>query len=84
LKKPRLVGVAYSHVVSAYFPAEEAYQAEQEVEERAAQVLEVMYQSGIPGRQYSADEHFLTNLLVWSQPGSALHRGVGAIVRGKV
>ena len=64
LKELRLVAVVYSAVGREFFPTEEAYQAEKEVESRAAQVLEVMERLGIPGRLYSADEYLLTNLLV--------------------
>lgn len=64
LKELRLVAVVYSAVEREFFPTEEAYQAEKEVENRAAQVLQVMEQIGIPGRLYSADEYLLTNLLV--------------------
>jgi D-alanine-D-alanine ligase len=63
LKKLRLVAVAYSHVEREFFPTEEAYHAELEVEGRAAQVLEVMEKLGISGRLYSANEHFLATLL---------------------
>jgi D-alanine-D-alanine ligase len=64
LKKFKLVAVAFSNVEREFFPTEEAYHAEKEVEVRAAQVLEVMEKIGVPGRLYSGDEHFLTNLLV--------------------
>jgi D-alanine-D-alanine ligase len=64
LKKLKLVAVAYSHVEREFFSTEEAYHAEKEVEDRAAQVLQVMEKIGVPGRLYSADEHFLTDLLV--------------------
>lgn len=64
LEKLRLVAVAYSHVEREWFPTEEAYFAEKEVEDRASEVLAVMEKLGVPGRLYPADEHFLTNLLV--------------------
>ena len=63
LKELRLVAVAYSAVEREFFPTEEAYQAEKEVESRAAQVLLVMEKIGVPGRLYSADEYLLTNLV---------------------
>jgi len=63
LKELKLVAVAYSAVEREFFPTEEAYQAEKEVESRAAQVLQVMEKIGIPGRLYSADEYLLTNLV---------------------
>jgi D-alanine-D-alanine ligase len=64
LKKLKLVAVAYSDVERKFFATESAYHAEIEVENRAAEVLQVMEKIGVPGRLYSADEHFLTNLLV--------------------
>lgn len=64
LKRLRLVAVAYSDIERDMFPTEEAYIAEKEVEERAAQVLQVIQQLGVPGNLYAADEHFLTKLLV--------------------
>ncbi len=64
LKELKLVAVAYSAVEREFFPTEEAYQAEKEVESRAAQVLQVMQKIGVPGRLYSGDEYLLTNLLV--------------------
>lgn len=64
LAKLRLVVVAYSHIEREWFPTEDAYIAEKEVEQRAEQVLEVMERLHIPGKLYPADEHFLTNLLV--------------------
>lgn len=64
LKKLRLVVVAYSNLERELFPTDEAYEAEREVEERAAQVLEEIIKLGIPARSYPADRYFLTNLLV--------------------
>jgi D-alanine-D-alanine ligase len=64
LNRLRLVAVAYSHVEREWFPTEEAFVAEQEVEQRAQEVLQVMNKLGIPGRLYPADEYFLTNLMV--------------------
>lgn len=64
LKRFKLVAVAYSDVERKFFATEEMYHAEVEVEERAAEVLEVMEKIGVPGRLYIGDEHFLTNLLV--------------------
>jgi len=46
-----------------FFPTEEAYQAEKEVEGRAAEVLQVLERIGIPARLYSGGEQFLTELL---------------------
>jgi D-alanine-D-alanine ligase len=64
LKRLRLVAVAYSHVEREWFPTEEAFIAEQEVEQRAEEVLQEIEKLGIPGRLYPADEYFLTNLMV--------------------
>lgn len=64
LKRLHLVVVAYSHVERDWFPTEEAFIAEQEVEQRASEVLQVMEKIGIPGRLYSADEYFLANLMI--------------------
>lgn len=64
LKRLRLVAVAYSHVEREWFPSEEAYLAEQEVEQRAQEVSAALDALGIPNRLYPADERFLTNLLV--------------------
>lgn len=64
LKRLTLVVVAYSHVEREFFPTEEAYHAEKEVEERAAQVLEVMEQLGVPGQLNPANEYFLSNLMI--------------------
>ena len=63
LKRLRLVAVAYSGVERGFFPTEEAYQAEKEVESRAAEVLQVMESIGVPGRLYGGGENFLTDLL---------------------
>lgn len=64
LKRLRLVAVAYSHVERAWFPTEEAFIAEQEVEQRAREVLQEIDKLGILARLYPADEYFLTNLMV--------------------
>lgn len=64
LARLKLVAVAYSHVEREWFPTEEAYLAEKEVEDRAQQVMEVMGQLKIPSRGYPADQYFFTNLLV--------------------
>jgi hypothetical protein len=63
LKRLSLVAVAYSGVEREFFPTEEAYQAEKEVECRAAEVLQVMESIGVPGRLYSGNERFVTDLL---------------------
>jgi D-alanine-D-alanine ligase len=64
LKRLKLVAIAYSHVEREWFPTQEAYEAELEVESRAAEVQQVMEKLGVNARLYPADDHFLTNLLV--------------------
>jgi D-alanine-D-alanine ligase len=64
LRKLKLVAIAYSHVEREYFSTDAAYEAELEVKDRAKQVQEVMEKLNIQARLYSADDHFLTNLLV--------------------
>lgn len=64
LKKLKLVIVAYSHVERSMFPTEEAYHAEVEVEDRAAQVVEEIKKLGIEAKGMPGDQYFLTNLLV--------------------
>jgi D-alanine-D-alanine ligase len=62
LKKLKLVAVAYSHVEREWFETEDAYKAEVEVEERAAQVLERLKALGIHAKGYPGDQYFVTNL----------------------
>jgi D-alanine-D-alanine ligase len=64
LKRLKLVAIAFSHVEREWFPTQEAYEAELEVESRAAEVQQVMEKLGVNARLYAADDHFLTNLLV--------------------
>src|SRR5512138_832051 len=64
LKKLKLVAVAYSYVQRELFPTKEAYIAEAEVEDRAAQVLEEIKKLGLEAKGYPADQYFLTNVLV--------------------
>jgi D-alanine-D-alanine ligase len=64
LKKLKSVAVAYSHVEREWFDTEEAYLAEVEVEDRAAEVLAVLEKLGIPAKGYPGDQYFVTNLLV--------------------
>jgi len=64
LKKLRLVVVAYSHVEREWFPTEEAYKAEVEVEERAGEVVEAIKKLGIECKSQPGNQYFLTNLLV--------------------
>lgn len=64
IKRLDLVAVAYSHVEREWFPTEEAFYAEQEVEERALEVSQELERMSVPVRLYPADARFLTNLLV--------------------
>ncbi|MFH0749311.1 MAG: hypothetical protein V1917_00150 [Candidatus Gottesmanbacteria bacterium] len=64
LKKFKLIAVAYSHVEREWFPNEEAYLAEIEVEERAREVIKEIEKLGIKAKGYPGDQYFLTNLLV--------------------
>lgn len=64
LKKFKLVVVAYSHVEREWFPTQDAYDAEVEVEERATEVVEVLTKMGINAKALPGDQYFLTNLLV--------------------
>lgn len=72
LKKISLVVVAYSHVERDFFPTQESYEAEVEVEERAAEVVERIKKMGIPVKSLPGDQYFLTNLLV-DQPDIVLN-----------
>lgn len=72
MKSLRLVAVAYSHVRREWFPTEEAYLAEIEVEERARQVVEALEQLDIKARLYRADRYFMSKLLV-DQPDLVLN-----------
>jgi D-alanine-D-alanine ligase len=64
LKSFKLVAVAYSHVDREWFPTQESFEAEVEVEERATQVVEEIKKLGINAKAYPGDQYFLTNLLV--------------------
>ncbi len=64
LKKLRLIAVAYSHVEREWFPTENAYLAEEEVEERAKDVVDALLRLGFTAKGYPGDQYFLTNLLV--------------------
>jgi D-alanine-D-alanine ligase len=64
LKKFKLVVVAYSHVEREWFPTEEAYEAEVEVEDRAQEVVERIQKLGVNAKASPGDQYFLTNLLV--------------------
>ncbi len=64
LKKFKLVTVAYSHVEREFFPTKDAYNAEIEVEDRAAEVVEKIKSLGVNAKGSPGDQYFLTNLLV--------------------
>jgi D-alanine-D-alanine ligase len=64
LKKIKLVAVAYSFVDRNFFPNEEAYLAEKEVEDRAQEVMEEVKKLGLEVKGYPGDQYLLTNLLV--------------------
>jgi D-alanine-D-alanine ligase len=72
IKKIKLVAVAHSKVEREWFPTEEAYLAEVEVEERALEVVAEIEKLGIPAKAYPGDEYFMTNLLV-DQPDLVLN-----------
>ena len=58
------MAVAYSHVERDWFPNDEAYEAEREVEMRAQEVLQALEKLGVPAKPYPGDQYFFTNLLV--------------------
>lgn len=64
LKKIKLVVVAYSHVEREWFPTQDAYDAEVEVEQRAADVVGALTKLGIKAKGMPGDQYLLTNLLV--------------------
>src|SRR6266545_7742943 len=64
LKKIKLVAVAYSYVDKEFFPTEDAYTAEKEVEDRAQEVIEEIKKLGLEAKGYPADQYLLTNILV--------------------
>lgn len=72
LKSLRLVAVAYSHVRREWFPTEEAYLAEIEVEQRAKEVVEALDKLGVKARPYRADRYFMSKLMV-DQPDLVLN-----------
>lgn len=72
LKKLKLVVVAYSHVEREWFPTQESYEAEVEVEERAAQVITRLKELGIEAKGQPGNQYFFTNLLV-DQPTLVLN-----------
>lgn len=72
LARLRLVGVAYSHVKTAWFPTKEAYEAEVEVEQRAKDVVTALKKLKIKAKAYRADRYFMAKLLV-DQPDLILN-----------
>jgi D-alanine-D-alanine ligase len=64
LKNLKSVVVAYSHVEREWFPTDDAYSAEVEVEKRAADVIQKLTELGINAKGHPGDQYFLTNLLV--------------------
>ena len=64
LKQIKLVAVAYSYVEREFFPTEDAYGAEKEVEDRAQEVIEEIKKLGLEVKGYPADQYMLTNLLI--------------------
>ncbi len=72
IKRIKLVAVAYSKVEREWFPTEEAYLTEVEVEKRASEVVAEVEKLGIPVKGYPGDAYFMTNLLV-DQPDLVLN-----------
>ncbi len=64
IKRLHLVAVAFSHIEREWFPTEEAYQAELEVETRAQEVLQALQELKINAACYPADRYFLAKLIV--------------------
>jgi len=64
LEKLTLVAIAYSYIEREWFPTEEAYIAEKEVENRAHEVHEEIRRLGVSAKLYPADQYFITNILV--------------------
>src|SRR6266498_5631579 len=64
LKQIKLVAVAYSHVDKEFFPTEDSYTAEKEVEDRAQEVIEEIKKLGLEAKGYPADQYLLTNILI--------------------
>lgn len=64
IKKLGLVIVAYSHVEREWFPTKDSYEAEVEVEDRAAEVADVIKKLGVEVKAIPGNQYFLTNLLV--------------------
>jgi len=72
IKRIKLVAVAFSKVEREWFPTEEAYLTEVEVEKRASEVVAEVEKLGVPVKGYPGDAYFMTNLLV-DQPDLVLN-----------
>jgi D-alanine-D-alanine ligase len=64
LKNLKLVTVAYSYIKREWFATQSAYEAEIEVEKRAADVVAEINKLGVQAKASPGDQYFLTNLLV--------------------
>jgi D-alanine-D-alanine ligase len=64
LREMGQVLVAYSHVEREWFPSDEAYEAEVEVEKRAQQVVEALRELKIGAGACPADRYFLAKLFI--------------------
>jgi D-alanine-D-alanine ligase len=64
VKKIKNVVVAYSHVEREWFPTQDSYEAELEVEDRAMEVITEIQKIGLEVKGHKGDQYFLTNLLV--------------------
>ncbi len=64
LKRLNLVAVAYSNVEREWFPTDEAYEAEKEVEQRAEEVIQALEKIGVRAKGYPGDQYFLTNVMI--------------------
>ncbi len=72
LKRLKLVAVAYSYIEREWFPTEDAYYAELEVEDRAEEVMEEIRKLGVEAKGYPGNQYLLTSLLV-DQPDFVLN-----------
>jgi D-alanine-D-alanine ligase len=64
LKNIKSIAVVHSHVERDFFPTEEAYKAEVEVIDRAAEVAKEVENLGFKVKTYAGDPYFLTNVLI--------------------
>jgi D-alanine-D-alanine ligase len=63
-KSFNMIIVAYSKIEREWFATSDAYHAELEVEDRAADVVKVIEDLGIKAKALPGDQYFYTNLLV--------------------